>query len=112
MQNRGKATTQHLKKKGRKNTPQNLARQKSRNFGFPSRLINLMTNKIVHHDRNGHITSNFFRFDAMISSLQKLWACKVVKNKDPNLHLLQEHGSRHGKVLHRDCSDRISHTTY
>ena len=39
------------------------------NWVFPSRLFHFMTNKIVHHDRNGHITSSFFPVDAMISSL-------------------------------------------
>ena len=28
------------------------------------------------------------------------------------LHLLQEHTSRHGKVVQPDHSDHISHTTY
>ena len=31
-----------------------------------------MTIKFVHDDRNDHITSDFFRFDAMISSLAKV----------------------------------------
>ena len=38
------------------------------------------------------------------------------QKQDPKMHLyfkiLQEHGSRHGKVIQHDCSDHISHTTY
>ena len=39
---------------------------------FASRILIFMANKIVHHDRNGHITSDFFHFDAMISSLSNV----------------------------------------
>ena len=42
------------------------------NLVFSSRILNLMTNKIVHHDCNSHLTCNFFDCDAMISSLAKV----------------------------------------
>ena len=69
-----------------------------------------MTNKIDHDDRIGHIACYFSHCGAIISSLAKVMgACKVVKNKDPNLHLLKEHSSRHGKVIQDDHSDNMSH---
>ena len=42
-----------------------------------------MTNKIVHDDRNGHITSDFFRFDAMISSLAKVMVLQSCQKQRP-----------------------------
>ena len=69
-----------------------------------------MTSKIVHHDRNGHIISNLFHFDAMTSSLAKVMSLQVSENEDPKMHLLKEHGSRHEKVIQHDRSDNISHT--
>ena len=50
---------------------------------FSYRIVNLMTNKIVHHDKNGHITSNFFRFDAMISSLAKVMGLQSRQKQGP-----------------------------
>ena len=41
-----------------------------------------------------------------------MWACKVVKNKDPFFDRRQEHGSLSGKVVQYDQSDNSSHTTY
>ena len=37
------------------------------------------------------------------------WACKFVKNKDLFFQLVQEHSSRHGKVIQDDHSDNMSH---
>ena len=71
-----------------------------------------MTKKVVHHDRNGRFACNFFHCDVIIFHEQKLWALKVVKNEDPKMQLLHEHGSRRGKVIQHDRSDNISHTTY
>ena len=36
------------------------------------RIFNLMTNKIDHNDRNGHITRYFFHCKAITSSLVKV----------------------------------------
>ena len=75
------------------------------------RILNFMTNKIIHDDRNGHITSNFYSFDAMISSLAKVMGLQSRQKKGPKF-VLQEHSSRHGKVIQHDRNDNISHTTY
>ena len=48
-----------------------------------SRIHNLVTNKIVHHDRNGLITSYFFHFGAMISSLAKVMGLQSRQKQGP-----------------------------
>ena len=53
------------------------------NGAFSFRISHFMTNKIVHHDRNGRITSNFFRFDAMISSLAKIMGLQSRQKQGP-----------------------------
>ena len=49
-----------------------------------------MINKIVHDDCNDHITSDFFRFDAMILSLAKVmgWAYKVEEKRNLQLFIV------------------------
>ena len=42
-----------------------------------------MTIKFVHDDRNDHITSDFFRFDAMISSLAKVMGLQSRQKRGP-----------------------------
>ena len=39
---------------------------------FPVKLFHYMTYKVVHNDRNGHITRDIFHCGAMISSLAKV----------------------------------------
>ena len=61
------------------------------------------SSKIVHNDRNGHISSNYFHFDAMISSFAKVMGPQS-RQKQRQLY------SKHGKGFQHDRSDRISHT--
>ena len=50
---------------------------------FSSRILHLMTNKINHDDRNAHFTSNFSRFDAMMSSLAKVMGLQSRQKQRP-----------------------------
>ena len=56
------------------------ARVKSRK---QQKSLNITTNKIFHHDRNGLITSYFFRFDAMISLLAKVMGLQSHQKQGP-----------------------------
>ena len=42
-----------------------------------------MTSKIHHHDRNGHITRNFFHCPALISPLAKVMDLQIWERKGP-----------------------------
>ena len=42
-----------------------------------------MTNSLIYHDRNGHITSIFFHFDAIISSLAKVMGLQSRQKQGP-----------------------------
>ena len=77
-----------------------------------SRIHNLMTNKITHDDRNDHITSYFFHFDAMISSLAIVMGLQRGQKQGPKNASTPKHTSRRGKAIQHDCSDNISHPTY
>ena len=50
---------------------------------FAFRILNFMTNKILHDNRNGHITNDFFRFDVMISSLAKVMVLQSSQKQGP-----------------------------
>ena len=56
-----------------------------------------MTIKIVHHDRNDHITGYFFRFDAVILLLEKVMGLQSCQKQGPKFVSTKEHTSRHGK---------------
>ena len=57
---------------------------------FAFQILYFMINKIVHDDCNDHITSDFFRFDAMILSLAKVmgWAYKVEEKRNLQLFIV------------------------
>ena len=48
-----------------------------------SRILFFMTKKIINDNRNGLITSNFFRFDVMISSLAKVMGLESRQKQGP-----------------------------
>ena len=56
--------------------------------------------------------THFSHFDAMISSLAKVMGLQSRQKQGPKTASLQEHTSRHGKVIQHDRSDNVSHTTY
>ena len=45
--------------------------------------LHFMTSKIHHHDRNGHITRNFFHCPALISPLAKVMDLQIWERKGP-----------------------------
>ena len=70
-----------------------------------------MASKIVYDDQNSHITSNFFRFCAMISTLSIVMGLQSRQKQGPKPASTPKHTSRRGKVIEHDRSDNISHIT-
>ena len=52
-------------------------------FDVCSFPLNFMTSKIHHHDRNGHITRNFFHCTALISPIAKVMGLQSWERKGP-----------------------------
>lgn len=61
---------------------------------------------------NGHITSNLFSFDAIISSFAIVMGLQRGQKQGQFFHLLKEHSSMNGKVIQYDSSDNISQNAY
>ena len=62
----------------------NRVRAKNRvRFDVCSLPLHFMTSKIHHHDRNGHITRNFFHCTALISPIAKVMGLQSWERKGP-----------------------------
>ena len=59
------------------------ARHNRRKLSLSFPKIHFMTRNIVHDDRNGRITSYFFRFDAMISRWEKVMGLQSRRKQGP-----------------------------
>ena len=57
--------------------------RKTRIFDVCSLPINFMTSKIHHHDRNDHITNNFFHCSALITPIAKVMGLQSRERKGP-----------------------------
>ena len=51
---------------------QKITAAKKTNHGLAPRILHSMTNKLYHHNRNGHVAHNFFNCGVKIPSLAKV----------------------------------------